>query len=178
MLEIDKNSYIDIDYADRYLDSYYSENNPIFAHWSVLTDKEKERYLLLSMAQLEKLQFIGKAVNVNQPLQFPRFINTGVCCAHYPIRLVMNNTVPTEVKEAQAENALGIINAEINAVSDKQFMTMQSLGAVKNTKYNKREAGDLGFGEELKSGSSTTVKLSSVKAYELLKNWLNGGFKC
>lgn len=179
MIIIGENSYVDIPYADRYVETYNTAYAPLAVHWSVLTDKEKEQYLYSSLSQIEKLPFIGRKYAVNQKLQFPRYLRvSGYGCMHYPFNTVQEEDIPEDVKEAQVENALGLINAEINAISDRQFMTMQSLGAVKNTKYNKREAGDLGFGDDLKGSGSSRVQITSAKAYQLLRPWVGGGFKC
>ncbi len=88
------------------------------------------------------------------------------------------NEIPLCIMQAQVENALGVLASEISAVSDRQFMTLQSLGIIKNTKYNKREAGDLGFGADITGATSRRCPLSSGKAYALLREWLGGAYVC
>lgn len=182
MLEIGNNSYVDLEFANAYVEKYNIWNAPLRVHWSVLTDDEKESYLHASLSQIEKLKFIGRKVIMRQPLQFPRYISQQnlVGCYHtfkFGIQDGTTTEIPIDVQEAQVENALGIISEQISAISDKQFMTLQSLGAVKNTKYNKREAGDIGFSDELKGGTGH-VEIASLRAYQLLKPYVGGTFRC
>lgn len=178
MLEIGEDSYIDVAVADNYIENYYAPNAPIAVHWSILTDREKESYLRRSMAEIEALKYTGTPYNYNQALAFPRRLaGGGGICAHYPRIVFDTSKVPKEVENAQVENALGIVLAEISSITDKQFMTLQTLGAIKNTKYNKREAGDIGFGDELKGGVKK-CPLTSEKAYKLISGYIGGGYKC
>lgn len=183
MLEQDKTTYATVEFADEYIAAHYPQNNPLRVHFSVLHDDEKEAYLRLSLQEIERLPFVGRKYNVSQPLQFPRRRNGSLngLSPTYLSMFVGNvgaNETPECVKQAQVENALGVLANEISAVSDKQFMTLQSLGIIKNTKYNKREAGDLGFGADITGASSKRCPLSSNKAYELLRGWLGGVSVC
>lgn len=179
----DKNTYSNIEYADNYVAEHYSKYNPLRVHYSVLTDDEKAGYLSLALQEIERLPFVGRKYLVSQPLQFPR-IRTGSFWGMSPTYASMfvggacENQTPECVRQAQVENALGIIANEISAVSDKQFMTLQSLGIIKNTKYNKREAGDLGFGADITGATAKRCPLSSQKAYSLLREWLGGVAVC
>lgn len=182
MLKTGVNTYADIAFSDEYVKNYQTRYAPLRVHWSVLNEAEKEEYLRSSLSQIEKLRFTGKKYDRDQPLQFPRKYAAATCgCVPYPYSFSMlqaqSAEVPEDVKEAQVENALGILSEQINAVSDKQFMVMQTLGAVKNTKYNKREAGDLGFGAELKGGQ-VNIEIASLRAYQLLTPYLGGGYRC
>ena len=60
------------------------------------------------------------------------------------------------------------------AQTDKQFMIMQSLGLMKNIKYNKREAGDVGMGDDITGVKQQVSKLTSKTAEKLLRPWLGG----
>lgn len=179
MLETGKNTYATVEFANQYIEAHYMPFNPLRVHFSVLTDDEKEAYLRSSLQEIEKLHFSGRKRIVNQTLSFPRKRQTSYAC-YSPTYLsvftgVDETQIPECVRQAQVENALGIISNEISAVSDKQFMTLQSLGIIKNTKYNKREAGDLGFGADITGGTSINrCPLSSQKAYSLLREWLGG----
>lgn len=180
----DENTYADVEFADKYINERYVQFNPIRVHYSVLSDEEKESYLMQSLQEIERLPFIGRKYSVTQALSFPRYRKNSF--GNYtPIYLGMfvgafnERETPECVKEAQVENALAILNKEISAISDRQFMTMQSLGAVKNTKYNKREAGDLGFGEDITGGGvQKKCPITSAKAYALLREWLGGIAVC
>ncbi len=179
----DKNTYVTVQYADNYVYTHYAQFHPLRVHYSVLTDDEKADYLLCAMQEIEQLPFVGRKYLVTQPLQFPRMraCPCGVSSPYYLTAFLGNPNiydVPECVKQAQVENALGLIAREISSVSDKQFMTMQSLGAIKNTKYNKREAGEIGFGEDLTGASVKRCPLASVRAYTLLREWLGGVSVC
>lgn len=179
MLKINENSYVSTDEANEYINEMYTRTSPLRVFWSILNVEEKESYLLQATAQIEKLLFIGRKYLYNQKMAFPRI--TGAYGSLIDYRYNSGNEafqVPAEVKQAEIENALGIILEKIKSVSDKQFLTLQSLGAVKNTKYNKREAGDLGFGAELTGGTVKACPIASPKAYALLRNRIGGGYVC
>ncbi|MEG1528746.1 MAG: hypothetical protein RR405_00195 [Clostridia bacterium] len=181
-LEEAKNTYATTVFADQYLAEHLMPFNALRVHWSVLTDDEKSGYLRASLQEIDRLPFVGRKRLVGQPLAFPRFRGNGggFTPAYMSVFVGETEDIPTCTKEAQVENALAILLREISATSDKQFMTMQSLGSVKNTKYNKREAGDLGFGDDLTGGGAITKKcpLTSQKAYDLLRGWLGGIAVC
>lgn len=179
MLEIGKESYVDVSFTDSYIGKYYPDYSPIAVHWSVLTDKEKEGYLLSSMEKIEALPYTGRKYDISQNLEFPRVVNSSNCI-HYPFTAFRSSAeTPEAIKIAQIENALGIIQNEISSISEKQFKTMQTLGLVKNTKYKKSEAGEVGYSEALTGGvAQKKIPLISEKAYKLLKQWIGGGYKC
>lgn len=181
MFELNENTYVSLQDADDYINEHYQKHHPLRVHWSVLEDTEKQTYLLQSTAQIEKLPFIGRKAFITQSMAFPRVRERRAFASMLEFRLtygVTTEIIPTSVKQAEIENALDIIMEQIKSVSDKQFLTMQSLGAVKNTKYNKREAGDLGFGAELTGGMQQKCPISSAKAYNLLREWIGGGYAC
>ncbi len=180
MLEENINTYATILFADDYIENHFSPFYPLRVHFSVLTDIEKGSYLKASLQEIERLPFIGRKRLVNQPLAFPRLRsgNSNLSPTYMSMFIGENISIPECIKEAQVENALGILLKEISSVSDKQFMTMQSLGSIKNTKYNKREAGDLGFGENLTGMTVKKCPIASAKAYALLRDWLGGVSVC
>lgn len=183
MLEKGKDTYATVEFADCYIESHYPNSNPLRVHFSVLTENEKEEYLRSAVQEIERLPFIGRKYLVSQKMQFPRMRNVSLhgISPTYASMFLGNlgiNEIPESVMQAQVENALGILANEISAVSDKQFMTLQSLGIIKNTKYNKREAGDLGFGADITGANSKRCPLSSTKAYTLLREWLGGAYVC
>ncbi len=178
MLIQGENTYVTAVEADEYTNTYYAEYTPIRVIWSVLNEEEKETYLRNSLTEMEALPFVGRKSRNEQKLSFPRVKNgTGIYCA-YPYGafyggIVNGSKIPQEVKHAQIENALAIISKECMAQTDKQFMIMQSLGAMKNIKYNKREAGDIGMGDDIKGGGNNNgFGLTSKTAQSMLRGWL------
>lgn len=162
MLEENKNTYATVDFADRYVSEHYTPHNPLAVHFSVLTDEEKETYLRKSLQEIERLHFTGRKYLVSQPLQFPRirqgtFYGMSPTYASMFIGAVGENQTPECVKQAQVENALGILAAEISAV------------AVKNTSDDEVTSVN---------AQNCSCPLKSSKAYELLQNWIGGIYVC
>lgn len=155
MLEVGKNTYVTIEEADAYIAENYSEKNILRAHWTVSSDEYKEQYLRKSMIEIESLPFVGRKTIWSGELQFPRtLLNAPLYVRRSPIYLLYNRSdgeVPKEVKEAEIENALGIIQKSYRPTSKAAVLSALGLVPV--------------FSQE--SG-----KLSSEKAERLLKPFL------
>lgn len=162
-MEVGKDTYVTVAEADEYIGQYYPEYDDLAVVWGVLTEREKMSYLYTSVQQIEALVLQGRPLNPNQPLQFPR-----VGC--FKPATKQNPAIPDEVKEAQIENALELLNADLGARSDEQMIVLSALGVVKNTKYNKREMGEVGLGATL-TGAESRTTLESSHAIKLLKAW-------
>ncbi|MBQ3047068.1 MAG: hypothetical protein IJX16_07550 [Clostridia bacterium] len=156
-------TYVTVAEADEFIKQYYPEFDDLAVVWGVLTEREKTSYLYTSLQQIEALVLQGKPLDRNQPLQFPR-----IKC--FKPATKENPTIPNEVKEAQIENALELLNADLGARSDEQMILLSALGVVKNTKYNKREMGEVGLGATL-TGAESRTTLESAHAVKLLKAW-------
>lgn len=155
MLEVGKNTYVTIEEATEYIEENYSPKNILRAHWDVCPDEYKEQYLRKSMIEIESLPFVGWKTIWTGPLQFPRtLMNAPLYVMHNPIYLMYNNNayeVPLQVKQAEIENALGIIKKEYRPTS--KAVVLAALGLVP-------------------AFSENTSKLSSERAEELLKPFL------
>lgn len=155
MLEVGKNTYVTIAEADKYIEENYSPKNILRAHWAVCPDEYKEQYLRKSMIEIEALPFVGRKTIWSSELQFPRtLLNAPLYVMHSPIYLMYNrddSKVPKEVKEAEIENALGIIQKSYRPTS--KAVVLSALGLVP-------------------AFSEGTGKLSSEKAERLLKPFL------
>ena len=162
MLNIGINSYVDLEEADIYIEDNYLELDNLSVIWGVLTDKEKEVYLIQSAGEIDTLLLMGVKYAKNQKMEFPRM----ECYKQ-------GKEIPNEVKEAQIENALSIMSKSVSARSDEQMKILNSLGAYKNLKYNKREMGEIGLGESL-TGQNTSAnkRLTSLEAEKILKAWI------
>lgn len=168
-LEIEKNTYADIEFVNSYIEEHYNYNHPLRVHFSVLTDDEKATYLLASLREIDKLPFIGRKRLVGQPLAFPRIRNglNNYMSPTYMSRFVGSTDdliIPEDLKQAQVENVLAILNKEISETSKKQLKTLQSLGAIKCTKPKNNV-------EEFKV---CNCPITSETAYNLLRGWLGG----
>lgn len=164
LLEVGKDSYVTIEEANDYVENNYPDFDDLAVTWGVLTDKEKKSYLGASLSQIEALVLYGKRLNPTQDLQFPR-----VKCFK-PATHENGFEIPREVKEAQIENALELLNKDLRARADEQMTILSTLGVVKNTKYNKREMGEVGLGATL-TGNTNKQPLESEQALKLLRAW-------
>lgn len=162
-MQVGIDTYVTVEEADRFIETYYPEFDDLAIVWGVLTEREKASYLYTSVQQMEALVLSGVRLNASQPLQFPRKECFMPATKENPI-------IPEPVKEAQIENALELLNADLGARSDEQMIFLSSLGVVKNSKYNKREMGEVGLGETL-TGAVSHSPLESSHALKLLKPW-------
>lgn len=160
MLNVGIDSYITVAEADAYIAANYAEYDDLAVVWGVLSEHDKEAYLRASLGQIEALVLYGRPYSREQALQFPR----RDCFKAGP-------DIPSEVKEAQAENALALLNKDLKARSDEQMKTLGTLGVVKNTKYNKREMGEVGLGATLTGLEKHSSVLESEDAVKMLKAW-------
>ncbi len=159
MLTVGKDTYITVSEADEYISANYPEYDDLAVVWGVLSERDKEAYLRASLGQIEALVIEGRPYERGQDLQFPRR-----CC------FKAGPDIPSEVKEAQAENAIALLNKDLRTRSDEQMKTLGTLGVVKNTKYNKREMGEIGLGATL-TGTEKHTALESEDALKMLKSW-------
>lgn len=162
-MQVGIDTYVTVEEADRFIETYYPEFDDLAVVWGVLTEREKASYLYTSVQQMEALVLSGVRLNASQPLQFPRKE-----CFMPATR--ENPSIPEPVKEAQIENAIELLNTDLNARSDEQIILLSALGVVKNTKYDKRTMGEIGLGTTLMS-SEKRVPLESEHALKLLKPW-------
>lgn len=161
MINIGIDSYVTVQEADNYIESYYNEFDNLAVTWGVLSNRDKETYLKQSAYEIDNLMLVGVVFNKTQSMQFPRKE-----CYKQGIE------IPSEVKDAQIENALGILHISLSAKSDEQMKILGSLGAVKNLKYNKREMGEVGLGASLTGQQASYKRLSSLEAEQILKPWI------
>lgn len=162
MITIGVDSYVSVAEANAYVENYYSEFDNLRVIWGVLSDESKETYLKQSAFEIDEQLFVGVVFNKLQDMQFPR----KECYKEGP-------QVPSEIKDAQIENALAIMKNSVSARSDEQMKILNSLGAMKNLKYNKREMGEVGLGASLTGQTQSSYKrLTSEEAEKMLKAWL------
>jgi len=187
MLTIGTDSYITALEADEYLDNNYTRLNSLRVNWSVLPAADKDVYLRQAAGRIDALLLQGQKYEPMQVMQFPRrragrapFIPvTGFMplAAWLLYGLGDSPVVPPNVKAAQAEEAIALLAKELGGRSDAQMRTMQTLGAMKNIKHNKREMGDVGAQAIVQAPTPRAKALESDRAAELLKPWTNGGFR-
>ena len=65
-------TYVDVAKADDFVRLLLRPYDELRVFWGVLSNEEKESYLLRSTQQIDALTFSGAKSNGNQRLQFPR----------------------------------------------------------------------------------------------------------
>lgn len=137
--------------ADTYIATRYTTLNPLRVRWTVLDTADKEAYINQSSDQISKLPF-------NEV-----FDEDDISNIDYDV-----------VFNAIIENAIGLLDADLNATSNIQFKTLQSMGMAKNTKYNRREQGDvLGINKDT-SAPKAAIPIASQKAWDMIKTFTYG----
>lgn len=81
-----------------------------------------------------------------------------------------------KVKDAICQNVLGVIDLEFSSTAEQQHKVMQSMGQAKNTKYNRREQGELGLGGLAGDVKKETKYLSSKRAWNMVKEYTYGSY--
>lgn len=147
MLELNKNTYVDIEYANAYVSSHYLSMDNIRLKWEETNDNDKSILLINACQNIEMIKFIGRKHNTNQVLSFPR--NSF-------------DTIPDEVKNAQVEEAICFFKKDDVWESYKSGLKSESIDDINKT-YNT---------ELLQSR-----KLKSTKAHDLLRGWMHGHFE-
>ena len=147
MLELNKNTYVDIDGANNYVSSHYLSNDKTRLMWEETTENDKIVLLLNACQNIESLKFIGRKHDKNQSLSFPR--NS-------------SDEIPIEIIHAQVEEAIASFKKADAWEAYQNGLSSESIDDVSKT-YNT---------EFLKS-----KKLRSQKAQDLLRGWLHGCFK-
>lgn len=154
-LIINTDSYITLEEANTYIQSYYTKTDSLRTIWEALEDEQKEILLRRSFMKINSLPFTGRKLNSNQSLPFPRFGSDNG----------MNN-----VKAAQVEYAL-YKSDKMNNSEIEQRQVLRSLG------IKKYSIGDLSE-EFTSSGVSHSNYFGlNIEAYQYLKPYLGGGYR-
>jgi len=163
MLEIGKNTYIDVAGADWYISTVYAGNQQVTDFWDNLTGDAKEKYLQLAMEIMESQKWTGHRKFTLQETEFPR-VNRETS----QIGGSFTGDINPTWGDAQVEILVGIIDIPSNAgrsarlVRQREGVVSFSLDGFSET-YDKSMRG-----EELES--------ISKRAYMLLRRWLSGSY--
>ncbi len=155
-------SYLTVAEADGLVKLLFRPYEEFRIFWLALSDEEKEVYLRKSTAQIDEQIYTGRKADITQKRQFPRDFEKELF---------------TELKEAVVYNALGFMNADFKAVSTKQMKTLESLGGLRNVKYDKRESLAVSAEGYVLGAGANACALNSRLAFERLKKYRLGGFK-
>lgn len=118
----DATAYIDVTYADNYIETYAPPSDS--AAWALLTDPEKERAIMVATQYIDdNFTFIGNKLTCDQALEWPRDV---VCdCNGCAI-----TGVPVQVQKATAEYSYRAISENLNPdpqVNLKGRVTMEKV---------------------------------------------------
>lgn len=151
-------SYVDVAYADEYVNTHFLSVDERRFNWEVLDNNDKEVLLQRSFEAIECLPFVGRKTNPDQPNAFPR----------YPFE-----EVPEAVKYAQVENAITL--SDSSASEDAAFYEkLWQYGVESYSIGNLSERTSSGaWGRNVTASSSGVI---SAKAINLLKPFLNGSY--
>lgn len=154
-------SYATVDYADAYFD------NVLFPEpWTTTNATTKAKALKMATKKIDSLMLIGRKVNPNQPLEFPRSIYShmnGYCRINsipssrfIPPCWIDETEISQNVKEATCEEALSILKngaqAQKRSELQRQGVTSFSLGSLS-------ESYSSSYGNPNKLLSSTSAQL-------------------
>ena len=151
-------SYVDVAYADEYVNTHFLSVDERRLNWEALDNNDKEVLLQRSFEAIECLPFVGRKTNPDQPNAFPR----------YPFE-----EVPEAVKYAQVENAITL--SDSSASEDAAFYEkLWQYGVESYSIGNLSERTSSGaWGRNVTASSSGVI---SAKAINLLKPFLNGSY--
>ena len=153
-------TYVDVAKADDFVRLLLRPYDELRVFWGVLSNEEKESYLLRSTQQIDALTFSGAKSNGNQRLQFPRNGARGLL---------------QTVEKAAVYNALGLMNEEIKTTAEKQMQVFKSLGVFKNPRLDQTSQQAIATAENAVP-TEEKIPLASKTAYALLKPYRRGGF--
>lgn len=153
-------TYVDVAKADEIVRLLLRPYDEFRVFWSVLSDEEKESYLLRSTQQIDALTYTGAKSNISQSLQFPRNREKELSQA------VLNATV---------YNALGLMNEEIKSTAEKQMQVFKSLGVFKNPRLDQTSQQAIATAENAVP-AEVKIPLASKTAYDLLRPYRRGSF--
>lgn len=150
--------YVDITYADTYVEQHFLSTESIRTSWEMLDDPDKEVLLRRSFEAIEALPYQGRKTDRSQVTVFPR----------YP-----DKEVPSAIKDAQIENAL--MYSDTSVTEEAAFYEkMRRFGIQSYSVGNLTES--LGSGAW---GSSfpAAAGIVSSRAFRLLQPYIQGSYQ-
>lgn len=167
-LNIGVDSYVTTEEADQYIGRYYLSTDPIALQWKSMTPSDKEVLLRKAANTIDSLPLKGIKADLTQPLAFPRKLVEFRGCY-----VVESNTpdVPSEVKEAQIEQALVFCGFAVDPSSATRA-ELQRQGVESFSLGDLSESYGKGSGQSLE-----TIYTTSKSVLNSLQAWVSGGFR-
>ena len=159
MLTVGTDSYITVEYADRYIAEHYLPENSEQKRWSDLGTEEKEIRLRLACEELEQLPWQGAAIAKDQPLAFPRA----------PYQTYTATEAPTKIKNAQVELALWRSDDQAQAdAAQREQLKLEGVQSVSLGSLSMSFSGD--------GANASASALTCPKVRRLVTPYIRGGY--
>lgn len=195
-ITVGTDTYITILEADAYLESTRLSADTQLVAWLALSDGDKEIMLRNAAYAIERIKFPGKKNDSDQTLSFPRDVpgvtplrrNPGATTGTYYDEIlysllptyvydpssinvwVINDSVPDEIKRAQAEEAL-----ELASPSDDTAIYEATRGAVKS--YRIGALSETFKDAPARTANNPMTVLKSTKAQEFVSVFFGGMYR-
>lgn len=166
-LTVGKDSYVSLEEANQYIADHYASTDSSRVQWEALSPEDQMVYLRKAAATIESLPLVGRKADVNQVMQFPRYI--GGCSSS-------SAEIPQEVKSSQCEQALYFLGF----AADPSLATTRAVRAdLQKQGVSSYTIGDLSetFGGGTLGGYLYTTSEMSNASLTLMSKWLGGGFR-
>jgi len=129
------NSYATVDEADDYLTQARLH---VSTSWTELTNDQKEAALMWATREVDLYEFIGTILATDQALQWPRFN-----AYTHDGRLVAEDAIPQAVKNAQAELAYFLAQADPSGVPAGEEFEKVKVGPIEVTMRDRSGSGKI-----------------------------------
>ena len=131
--------------------------------WQTLDLTGQRQALITATKHIDRLPFVGRKANQNQPLEFPRIYSS---CS-------IGTEIPQAIKDATAEEALSIVQY-VDANGEDVF------NGAENANFQSLKLGDatINYGSNSNSASNTVNQygLYSQEAYRILQGFIRVGY--
>ncbi len=129
-IKVNINSYVSLEEADNYIETYYTSTSAERLKWQELSEEDKKIKLISSARALNNLRYKGQKEINGQPLAFPRkYAVYGFCFAYAPyVSQYKDNSLLEGIsgsgngldaaKEAQIVNAITGITMDEGIITD------------------------------------------------------------
>lgn len=163
MLEIGINTYVDVDFVDDFVFTFYEGD--VKNYWNSLNENQKMYYIMHSFAIMDSQKYIGKRMYTEQETEFPRI-------SRLETQFDGIND-PDELDElfqiAQAEILVSILDVQGTGHGGMALIAKLKQGLVSFSLD--------GFSESYSNSvRPEELALISPKAHMLLRKWLHGSF--
>jgi len=129
------NSYATVDEADEYLTQGRLH---VTASWTEMTGQQKEAALIWAAREVDLYEFVGSILTTDQALQWPRlnaYTHDG--------RLVAQDAIPQAVKNAQAELAYFLAQADPSGIPAGEAFEKVKVGPIEVTMRDQAGSGEV-----------------------------------